>query len=64
MRDKSSLKSLQKVRKLMSNKGKKSILIDADVYEIAKALAIIDKRTLKAFIEKMIIEKEKRANRV
>lgn len=48
----------------MSNKGKKSILIDADVYEIAKALAIIDKRTLKAFIEKMIIEKEKRANRV
>lgn len=48
----------------MSNKGKKSILIDADVYEIAKALAIIDKRTLKAFIEKMILEKEKRAKRV
>ena len=48
----------------MSNKGKKSILIDADVYEVAKALAVIDKRTLKAFIEKMILDKEKRANRV
>lgn len=48
----------------MSNKAKKSILIDADVYAVAKSLALLDRRTLKAYLEKLILKEEKKAKKL